>query len=852
MGRRPRTQAHADFQSVPVVRPQLLLLERTDNLPSHVSSFVGRQREIAELRHLLINSRLLTLTGGGGIGKTRLALAMAEAVLPDYSDGVWLVELAPVSEGALVPGTVAAAFGIRQSGSRVFDHLVDVLRSKAMLLLLDNCEQVVHACAELVEALLRSCRDVQIVTTSREPLHVVGEVIFPVLGMALPDPAEPHTSHTPRETEAIRLFVERATAVAPGFRLNEHNAAAVISVCRQLDGIPLAIELAAARTKVLAPAQIAERLVDRFHLLTDGGRTAPVRQRTLHATFDWSYDLLSEQEQRLFERLSVFAGGWTLEAAEAVCTDEALSVHELLELLARLVDKSLVVVESEPAATARYRYLDTVRDYAMEKLSRRGELANIKERHAAFCLALGNRSESLNLTPRQAESLSLLQPDHENLLAALGWLVERGANETAQRLGSLAWRLWLYSGLFAEGEAWLNRLLALPGGEGTPARVILLHGAALIARHSGNYGASSVLAEASLTEARTMGDLAAESFSLYILGSNARFTGQWLDAERLYRAGIQAGQAAVQHPGPVYPRRYAEYSELICLEGLLTMTPEHNREASRTGLEEVRERAMKSGYARVAGEASGMLGSLRYVQGDYPAARAFFEESLTVAQSIGDSSSCSYALTMLGVVSLHTLEFDRAHALLVDGLRRANGAGMRRNIVDSLAGFACLAALSGQSERALWLAGAAHALSARLGTPESRTQLALWHRFVAPVCHTFGPARAKSELAHGRQRSFDQAIVEALKVEIPEAHTVGGPKLPGVALSPRELEVVGLIARGYNNRRIAEELVIALSTAERHVANILAKLGLASRTQVATWALERHALPAQGRPTQGR
>jgi non-specific serine/threonine protein kinase len=825
---------------LPVAVPPLLGLDRTNNLPAQVSSFVGRQQAISEIRHLLVNCRLVTLTGVGGIGKTRLALAVAESVLPDYCDGVWLVELAPVADSALVPATIASALGVRDSGGRVIDQLVDVLRSKAMLVLLDNCEHIVDACAELSEALLRGCRDLQILTTSREPLGVVGEVMWRVPGLVLPDAAQPPSIRALHETEGIQLFVERAMAVRPGFRITEHNAAAVVSVCEQLDGIPLAVELAAARTNVLEPAQIAERLVDRFRLLTGRDRRRPERQRTLHATLDWSYGLLSEQEKWLFERLSVFARGWTLEAAEAVCTDAALAVDEVLELLTRLVDKSLVIVEPRPAARARYRYLDTVRDYATEQLSRRGQLITSRDRHAVFCLDLGDRAENMNLTSQQAGSLSLLEQEHNNICAALSWLIERGDNENARKLCGLVWRLWLYRGPFAEGQVWLNRVSTLPGPERDPLRVKVLHGAAMLARISGDYTVSSVVADSSLALARAVGDLAAESFSFYILASNARFTGKLADAERLYEAGIHAGRLAVQEPGCVYPPRYAVYCELICLEGLLVLTSRRDREAARTGLEEVRARAIDRGYVRVAAEASGILGDMRYAQGDYPAARVLEEELLTIARKQGDSFSMSNALTALGILSLHSLELDRAHALLVEGIRCAYGAGARRNIVDCLNGFAALAALTGDPTAALRLTGAVQALNARLGTPEWPVRAALRQRLLAPVPYTLGPAHAKSELTHGRGLSLDQSVAQALAVQLPDTYRAGGPTSPG-GLSPRELEVVALIARGYHNRRIAEELVIAPSTAERHVANILAKLRLATRSQVAVWAVEHAA-----------
>jgi DNA-binding CsgD family transcriptional regulator len=431
----------------------------------------------------------------------------------------------------------------------------------------------------------------------------------------------------------------------------------------------------------------------------------------------------------------------------------------------------------------------------------------------------------------------LLEPEHANVRGALGWLIARGDHDAARRLCSVVWRLWLYRGLSAEGDEWLRQVLALPCEDQDPVRVILLHGAALLARQASDYPASNSLAEASLARARELGDLAAESLALYILASNARFTGKLADAEQLYRAGIDAGCEAIGRPGRVYPARYAEYCELICREGLLTLATGYDRQAARTGLEGVRTRAIESGYPRVAGEASAMLGYVRYAQGDYAAARALFEASLAVARALGDAAATAEALTMLGALSLSAHELDRAQALLIESLRCANSAGLRWRSVFCLRAFVNLAILRGEPRAALRLAGAVRGLNQSLGVPERHARAHLWTSHLARVCHTFGPAHAKAELVLGRELSLDQAIAEALALAWLDARSANAATAPG-GLSPRELEVVALIARGYHNRQIAEELVIAPSTAERHVANILAKLGFDSRSEVAVWAVE--------------
>src|ERR671916_121532 len=364
-----------------------------NNLPSELSSFVGREEELAEVKRLLENGRLLTLTGSGGCGKTRLALAVARELVEGFEDGVWLVELASLADPSLVPQVVAFTLGVReQPGRSLTETLSDYLSSKKMLLVLDNCEHLIEACATLAEALLRSCPELRVMATSREALGITGEVAWHVPSLSLPDVRRlPDIESLPRY-ESARLFVERAAAVKQTFTLTDQNAVAVAQVCYRLDGIPLAIELAAARAKVLSVEQIADRLNDPFGLLSAGGRTAMPRHRTLHATMDWSHELLPDEERALFRRLSVFAGGFSLEAAESVCAGEELERDEVLELLSHLVDKSLVVAR-EVSGEARYRLLETVRQYAREKLSESDEAELLRERHAGFYLALAEEAE---------------------------------------------------------------------------------------------------------------------------------------------------------------------------------------------------------------------------------------------------------------------------------------------------------------------------------------------------------------------------------------------------------------------------------------------------------------------------
>jgi predicted ATPase/class 3 adenylate cyclase len=432
------------------------------NLPIQLTSFVGREREVAELMPRLLETRLLTLTGPGGTGKTRLALRLAADVVDAFAGGVWLVELAPLADPALVPQTVAMVLGAHeQPGRSLMDALLDVLRPKTLLLVLDNCEHLVAACASLAETLLRAAPNLRILASSREALGIAGETAYRVPSLPLPDPVPPEHPldlTALARNDCVRLFVERAATHAP-FHLTATNAPAIAQIGRRLDGIPLALELAAARTRLLPPEQIALRLNDRFHLLTGGSRTALPRHQTLLALIEWSYELLSEAERVLLRRLAVFAGNWSLEAAQAVCADGL--GEDVLDTLARLADKSLVEVEAPGEATeARYRLLETIRQYAREKLVVAGEMEAIRDRHLDYFVRFAEAAEPKLRTAEQLEWLGRLDANHDNVRAALAWALERGASDHALRtLGAIAY-FWIVRGYVSEGQKWVGDALA--------------------------------------------------------------------------------------------------------------------------------------------------------------------------------------------------------------------------------------------------------------------------------------------------------------------------------------------------------------------------------------------------------
>jgi non-specific serine/threonine protein kinase len=517
-------------------------VDQSSTLPMFLTSFVGRTRELLYLEQLLTECRLLTLTGAGGVGKTRLALRLVADLNQTYPGDTALVELGSVSEASLVSQAVGQALAIHeQPGRDWFDVLAAVLESRRLLLVLDNCEHLIAACAELAERLLRTCPQLRILATSREPLGVTGETTWRVPSLGVPDLQSSPTTANVAKSDAVQLFTERGAANLPDFVLTPHNAEAVAQLCRQLDGIPLALELAAAWVRVLSVKQICERLSDALSLLVSASRNAPARQQTLRATLDWSYELLDAAERQLLDRLSVFAGSWTLEAAEAICGEDQAS-RDVLVLLAHLVDKSLVICERRESGPVRYRLLETVRQFGAEHLAARAETSNLRNRHMNWFVAVAEQSATRLNTPQQGQYFETIQRELANLRAAIEWAVECGSASAGLRLAVALRRFWFH-GHQAEGQAYFQALLRLPP---SPAHysvrstgVAALGG---LTRERGDLVRARSLGEEAVGLAREVGEPERLFDALTTLGWTMAFQRDWGVAESIFQESLRVAK----------------------------------------------------------------------------------------------------------------------------------------------------------------------------------------------------------------------------------------------------------------------------------------------------------------------
>ena len=763
----------------------------TGNLPAELTSFVGRRGELAEVRRLLAGSRLVTLTGVGGVGKTRLALWAADGLRRAFRDGVWLVRLDQLRDEALVAQAVAGALGLQdRAGYAPAAALADYLAGRQLLLVLDNCEHLVDAAAKLADLLLRAAPGLRVLATSRESLNITGETVLAVPPLQAPEAGRRLTVAELARFPAAGLFAERAAQVVPGFALTEANMAAVAGICRRLEGLPLAIELAAARLPVLSPEQIDARLGDRLGLLTRGSRTQPARQQTLRASIEWSYELCSPAERLLWARLSVFAGGCELDAAEGICADHRLAAADVLDLLAALAGKSILITAHGKGV--RYRLPETLREYGQERLQESGEYTALRRRHRDWHEQLARQVDTGWLSPQIADLTARLHREHANVQAAQDFCqAEPGESEAGLRIAMHVWLFYYWiAGHVSEGRYRLGQALAQVG-EPTVCRAQGLLLASFLAAVNGDRGAVQPLLEQGTSLVGQLNDPATRAFAAWVAGHVCLFAGDLPQATAYSENGLATLPAAA-----VRGRQRAHL--LIIL-------------ANAAGLAGDEERAVACHRELAALTEAGS----EYIRRWYSA----------------------YSLWALGAAAWRRGDLDRATGLQQQSLR------LRRN--DRMGSTFCVEALAWiaasrhQYERAAVLLGAAAGLLRSMGTTlDSYQPLAGYQRDCERQARQ-ALGEAAFQAAYHRGLDLPVADVLAYALQQPREKPPGKPPAPAVfdraPLTPRELQVARLIAGGRSNKDIAAGLVISQRTAENHVEHILTKLGFTSRAQVAAW-----------------
>jgi predicted ATPase/class 3 adenylate cyclase/Tfp pilus assembly protein PilF len=712
---RPERIFQLQHPLLPSEFPALLSLDSLPtNLPQQLTSFIGREEQIAEVRKLVAGTRLLTLTGSGGCGKTRLALQVAADIVEEFPDGVWLVELAGITDPELTLQTVATALQIQEgAGQPLTATLTEYLKTRKLLLLLDNCEHLLDATAHFSETVLRACKDLTIITTAREPLGVPGETAWRVPSLSLPTlrRSSSATEITPSSlvhSEAVRLFVDRACSVLPQFTLNGTNAFSIYEICRRLDGIPLAIELAAALVNVLSPEQIHARLNNFFRLLTRGSRTALARQQTLLAAIKWSYDLLDDQERTLLRRLSVFQGGWTLEAAGAVCGDDNLEEWEVLDALSRLVNKSLVLREEGLSGAPRYRFLESVRQFSQERLSESGEVETLPDRHRDYFLGVAERAQTHFLKPEQKSWFELLETEHENLRAALTWSVEP---VKCMRLASAIHRFWLIRGYLREGRSWLEGSLARDRTAAPALRAKTLNAAGVLCWAQGDPLQAQQYFLESLELHRNLNNEDAVAGSFNNLGLVARYQGDYASARQWHSESLS-----------IYRSLKKDAGIAVALSN---------------------------------------TGNVAFQQEEYEAAEVMFKESLELYRRLEDRSSIAVALHNLGEVYFRTGSYAEAYSHFIEALSVGLEIGHKSIIASSLLSIGLMTTEQSRYNDAVWLLAASDGLHLAIGSTMETSVKERYGSSLDRLRSKMSEAQFNELWTAGKMMSVEQAVVRA-------------------------------------------------------------------------------------------
>jgi len=772
-------------------------------LPAELTSFVGRRRELSETRRLLASGRLLTLIGVGGVGKTRLALRMAAEVRRTFPDGVWFVELAALHDPQLVPHTVANTLELRQVSADPSSDLADYLEGKSLLVVLDNCEHLTDACAVLVSKLLAAAPDLRILATSRHVLGVEGEQILSVPPLSTPDAEADVGARDPTRYESVSLFLDRAASVAPGFAISEGNRAAVVELCRRLDGIPLAIELAAVWLRILSPAQILERLEDRFRLLARDRPGAPARQQTLDATVGWSYDLCSAAEQVMWARLSVFSGGFDLEAAEEVCAGDGISRDEVLNLVASLVNKSIVLRhQATQHHTAWYQMLESIRQYGAGRLTDRHQLRALRVRHRDHYQSLAHRFAEEGFGPQQADWFIRLRRESGNIRAALEFgLADQDEAASACDIAGSIWNFW-FAGFLREGYRYLLRGLDLTT-EPTDERANALWAASYLAMFATDFDRSATMLAKCEEIAAGLDDDLLQARIKECRGHATLYQGDLPGAIELLEEARREFQALGNALG--------EFDTLILLTACTFFL-------------------------------------------DDPRASEFSRQALDLAERHGAQSSMGYALWSVGLAQWRTGDFAQATRSLRRSVRLFLPMHDLTGISFGVQALSWCAAFAEPGERAARMLGASQAVWRTSGAKvdetnaytvfDKRSEVALREALGSDAHDTEAFDNA---FAEGASYSFEQAVAFALgeddKADGFESASASARVQAGTpgGLTRREREIAALLAEGLSNKEIAARLVISQRTAETHVDHILGKLGMTSRAQVAGWVAEQRA-----------
>ncbi|MGW4335881.1 protein kinase domain-containing protein [Rhodococcus koreensis] len=761
----------------------------TGKLPLELTSFIGRRRELTETRERLSKSRLVTLTGIGGVGKTRLALRVAAEIEKRSTDEAWLIELGELRDNSLLAEVVAAALGLRSQSARpLLDVVVEYLIPRRTLLVLDNCEQVVNSVAELVELLLHVCPDLRILATSREPLGVCGETVLRVPPLSVPDPDhQPALRGMPRY-DAVTLFAQRAAAAVPGFEVTDDNRVAITQICHQLDGLPLPIELAAARLRALSPDQIVQRLSDRCMLLTRGNRGAPTRQQTLALSLDWSHELCTPREQQVWAQLSVFTGGFELDAAEYVCAGN-LTPEDLLDTVTALVDKSILNRE-EHGGVVRFRMLETLRDYGSKKLRQSDGTLSIRRRHRDWYQQLAMTAEAEWISSHQLEWIGRLEREQSNLRVAMGFcLAQPNEIEAGMRITLALFSFWVSRGLLTEGRHWVNRMLECEPVHPTEERVKTLCAGSVLADMQGDLVASAALVDDGKALTAAMANVVTDAYVTYAEGVLALYS------DNLPRASV-------------------------CLEDALQVF-----------------RARKDLSQQVW--VLMMLGVAYELQDDTARAATFNKEAIAITETHNESVNRSYLLWSIGITVLRQGDPDQSARILEHGLRLA------RLIDEPLTAALCIETLAWtcdkrNAHRAAVLMGAAQSLGHALGSsPILFHNHSRHHENCVQMARRSLGERAFLAAQHeGAELTFTESIAYALA----ELHEPASPTTDQTThLTTRERQVAALVAQGLTNKAIANTLVISPRTAQGHVEHILTKLGFNSRAQIAAWVIAEKA-----------